>query len=123
MTQPRLLYVSTLDHILPMMVPHLDAAREAGFSVEIACQVTRNEDVLRPHVDAIHPLPLRRFPLHPANAVSLLRLVRLMRARRYTLVHAHNPTGGFVGRLAATLAGVFGVWAWGRAKGSAQPGA
>ena len=40
-TQKSLLYVSTLDHIIRVMLPHLDAARARGWRVEVACQVTR----------------------------------------------------------------------------------
>jgi Glycosyltransferase len=103
--KPRLLYVSTLDHIIRVMLPHLDACREAGFEVEVACKVTRFRDDTLAHADALHDLPMRRFPLHPANVAALSQLTRLIRERRYVLVHAHNPTGGFVGRLAGTLSG------------------
>lgn len=101
---PRLLYVSTLDHIVRVMLPHLDGARAAGFTVEVACRVTRFQEDVLSHADAVHDLPFRRFPLHPANLAALVGLTRLIRRRKYTIVHAHNPTGGFVGRLAATLA-------------------
>jgi glycosyltransferase involved in cell wall biosynthesis len=103
--QPSLLYVSTLDHIVRVMLPHLDEARARGWRVEVACQVTRFRDDVAPHADAIHDLPIQRFPLHPANGVALARLTRIIRKGRYTVVHCHNPTGGVVGRLAATLAG------------------
>lgn len=106
-TAPKsLLYVSTLDDIVHVMLPHLDAARARGWRVEVACQVRRSRERLLLHADAVHDLPMRRFPLHPANIVALLRLVRLIRSEQFTIVHSHNPTGGFVGRLAATLAGV-----------------
>lgn len=105
MTNPKLLYVSTVDTVVRMMLPHLDAARAAGFTVEVACRVTRHGDAVRAHADRVHDLPLRRFPLHPANLISLVLLTRLIRARGYTVVHAHTPAGGFIGRLAATLAG------------------
>jgi glycosyltransferase involved in cell wall biosynthesis len=85
------------------MLPHLDAARAAGFRVEVACQVTRFGEDVRAHADALHDLPMRRFPLHPANVAATRRLTRLIREGGYCLVHAHNPTGGFVGRLSATL--------------------
>lgn len=103
---PRLLYVSTLDHIIRVMLPHLDAARAAGFTVEVACRLTRFGDEVRAHADAVHDLPLCRFPLHPANARAAAQLVQLLRARPCAIVHAHNPTGGLVGRLAATRAHV-----------------
>jgi len=103
--KPRLLYVSTLDHIIRVMLPHLDACRAAGFEVEVACRVTRFRKDTLAHADALHDLPMQRFPLHPANAAALAQLTGLIRDREYAVVHAHNPTGGFVGRLAATLAG------------------
>jgi glycosyltransferase involved in cell wall biosynthesis len=101
---PKMLVVSTWDRIQAVMLPHLDAARAAGWRVEAACQATDFRDDLLQHVDALHEMPFRRSPLHPANADALMRLVRLIRRERYHIVHAHNPTGGFVGRLAATLA-------------------
>ena len=106
---PRLLYVSTLDHILQLMLPHLDEAKKRGWRVDVACQVTRFAKETSAHVDEIHDLPFQRFPLHPKNITALVGLVRLIRQNNYTLVHAHNPTGGFVGRLAATLARVGAV--------------
>ena len=95
---------STLDHIVRVMLPHLDAARARGWRVGVACQVTRFGDDLAQHTDVVYDLPMQRFPLHPANLTALTRLVRLIRRERPTIVHCHNPTGGFIGRLAATIA-------------------
>jgi glycosyltransferase involved in cell wall biosynthesis len=50
----------------------------------------------------LHPLSAARRPT-PGDVVSLARLVRL--ARRADVVHVHSAKAGFVGRLAATLAG------------------
>ncbi|MDX1934089.1 MAG: glycosyltransferase family 4 protein [Capsulimonadales bacterium] len=101
---PCLLYVSTLDRIISVMLPHLTAARAAGWRVEVACQPTVYREELARYADAVHEVPMRRFPLHPSNLTALRRLVALIRRGGYTVVHCHNPTGGFVGRLAATLA-------------------
>ena len=52
------------------------------------------------------PLPNMGRELSPlADLRVLLRLVRIMRAGRFTVVHAHNAKGGFLGRLAAWLSG------------------
>jgi len=45
--------------------------------------------------------------LHPyKDVVSLWRLFRYFRTQRFELVHTHTPKAGFVGRIAARLAGV-----------------
>ena len=102
--QIRLLYVTTLDRFVSVMYPHVDAARARGWRVESACRPTGDWEDLRKHVDATHDVPLARFPLHIGNLVGLFRLVALMRSGKYDIIHCHNPTGGFVGRLAATIA-------------------
>ena len=61
-----------------------------------------------------HAIPMtRRFsPLR--DLLALWRLVRLYRRFRFTIVHAFTPKGGFLGMLAAALAGcpvrVFSIW-------------
>ena len=40
--KPRILYVATVDIMLRLMLPQLDALRAAGFGVEIACRITRH---------------------------------------------------------------------------------
>ena len=100
----KLLYVSTLDHIVRAMLPHLTGAKAAGYRVEVACRVTRFGDDIRAVCDRLHDVPVARFPAHPDNLLALRQLTDLMRRERYDVVHCHNPSGGFVGRLAATRA-------------------
>lgn len=100
----KLLYVSHVDTVVRMMLPHLDGARAAGFTVDVACNITRHgEDVLA-HSDTLWDLPFRRSPLHPANGVALSKLTDLLKREQYDIVHAHTPSGGVLGRLAATRA-------------------
>ncbi|MBC8101998.1 MAG: glycosyltransferase family 4 protein [Cytophagales bacterium] len=87
-----------------MMLPQLDALRAAGFTVEIACRITRHGDEMAAHADAVHPLPFQRSPVHPGNLQAIALLTRLIQTRRYAIVHAHTPVGGVAGRIAATLA-------------------
>jgi glycosyltransferase involved in cell wall biosynthesis len=49
------------------------------------------------------PMTRRFTPF--ADLASLLRLYRLFRRRRFTIVHTHNPKPGLLGQLAARLAG------------------
>lgn len=100
----KLLYVSTLDHIIRAMLPHLQGAKNAGYRVEVACRVTRFGDDVRAVADAVHDVPMERFPLHTNNLIALKQVTELIRRERYDVVHSHNPSGGFIGRLAATNA-------------------
>ncbi|GAB4460042.1 MAG: glycosyltransferase family 4 protein [Armatimonadaceae bacterium] len=100
----KLLYVSHVDTVVRMMLPHLDGARNAGFTVDVACNITRHGNDVRAHADTVWDLPFRRGPLHPANVAALQQLTRLIREQQYDIVHAHTPSGGIIGRLAATRA-------------------
>ena len=100
----KLLYVSTLDHIVRVMLPHLDGAKAAGYETHVACQFTRFKDDVAAHADGLHHVPIQRNPLDPRNVIALFQLVKLIRKLQPDIVHCHNPSGGFYGRLAATLA-------------------
>lgn len=46
----------------------------------------------------LHVLDMRRNPLHPANAVAILRLLNLVRQIRPDVVHGHSGIGGVLVR-------------------------
>ncbi|MGC4043801.1 MAG: glycosyltransferase family 4 protein [Armatimonas sp.] len=102
----KLLYISTVDHIIHVMLPHLDAARARGWQVDIACHITRDPAISQAHCDHLYEVPLSRNPFHPSNLIAVWKLIKLIRKEKYDIVHCHNPSGGVYGRLAATLSGV-----------------
>lgn len=107
MTQ-KILILSTVSSTLWVFYRGLIAAlRAQGHDVTVAAA---NDYCLERFADEygcrIVPLQLRRriAPLH--DLICLVQLIRLMRFRRYDLVHAHTPKAGLLGMTAAWLAGI-----------------
>jgi glycosyltransferase involved in cell wall biosynthesis len=74
-----------------------------GFQVDFACVKPDRFGVMRRSQQApLHDVPMRsRWDLRPVR-----HLVKLVRDRRYAIVHTHSPRTALVGGLAASLAGV-----------------
>jgi glycosyltransferase involved in cell wall biosynthesis len=49
----------------------------------------------------VHPVDMRRMPVHPANLVAVWRLRKLIRGIRPDVVHGHSAVGGALARISA----------------------
>jgi glycosyltransferase involved in cell wall biosynthesis len=83
-----------------------------GFEVEAAGP---EEAIVYPRLEAagvtINRLPFRRGYGRPAqDGAALAALLRLLRSRRYALVHCHSAKAGVLGRIAAALTRVPAVY-------------
>lgn len=80
--------------------------RTEGHEVVVACTVERfREDLEKDGARVIHlPIPRRIEPLKDLQA--LINLYKLFKRERPDVVHTHTSKAGFLGRLAARLAGV-----------------
>ena len=59
-----------------------------------------------PHIETLS-WPMSRFKINPmTDGIIILRLVRLLRSRKYDLLHAHGSKAGFLARIAAAGSGV-----------------
>lgn len=104
----RVAYVTTVDLTLRfVLLDHLRRVREEGFEVSaVSAPGPWVSELVREGIHHIAwPHATRAWnPL--ADLRGLIELVRIFRRERFDLVHTHTPKGGFLGRIAAWVAGV-----------------
>jgi glycosyltransferase involved in cell wall biosynthesis len=88
------------------LAPLLREGRARGHEMVGACPDGPLLAPLRAEGFRIMPLPLKRSASPLAQAEGFAALVRLLRAEKPDMVHAHMPLSSFLGRLAARAAGV-----------------
>jgi glycosyltransferase involved in cell wall biosynthesis len=87
---------------------------QQGYAVTVACPLRRQQaygeeefvDELRAAGVRVMPLALQREVAPRPDAVAVAQTLHLLRSERFDLVHTHSSKAGFVGRIAARLAGV-----------------
>ena len=103
----RILFVATVDsHVWYFHIPQMRLLKDMGYEVEVAAGPSGFAARIEAEGFRVFPFGFTKNPLDPHLLGITAELVRLMRERRYILVHAHTPIAGFVGRYAAHRAGV-----------------
>lgn len=100
-----MLHLATVDtSIKYLLLPQLLCLQRAGYNVAAACHPG-------PGADFAEAAGIPFFPVHMDRALvsfnhprTLMRLVRLLRSQRVTLLHVHTPIAAVLGRVAAKLA-------------------
>jgi glycosyltransferase involved in cell wall biosynthesis len=104
----RVAHVTTVDmSMYYLLVNQLLEIRQAGYEVAgIASPGPFVSAITRAGLEFL-PVPMTRRLVSPlVDLQALYRLYRVMRHRRFDIVHTHNPKPGLLGQLAARLAGV-----------------
>ncbi len=78
-----------------------------GHQVALACEsLGRLTEEAEKAGVALHIVPSLGREIHPVRDIAAaISLARLIRSNRFDIVHTHNSKAGFVGRLAARMAG------------------
>ncbi|HEY3248027.1 MAG TPA: glycosyltransferase family 4 protein [bacterium] len=104
---PRVLTVATVDvSVAKFLRGFIEAQQEAGYAAEAACADGPYAAAMRADGLRVHTIPFTRRLLSWRHPVALVHLLRLLRRRRFDVVHVHNPVAQVLGRIAARLAGV-----------------
>lgn len=107
MRQLKVAHIATIaDSVLSLLLNQLLSIQEAGYEVvsisSPGAAVSAIETAGIRHI----PVEMTRQMTPMADLASLVRLYRVMRRERFTIVHTHNPKPGLLGQLAARIAGV-----------------
>ena len=103
----RILFVATVDsHLYYFHLPFMRLLSEMGYEVEAAAGPSGFASRIESAGFHVIPFAFTKNPVDPHQLAIVAQLTRLMRERRYVLVHVHTPIAGFVGRYAARRAGV-----------------
>jgi len=103
----KILEITNVDFSLrQFLLPLMRAARDRGHEVVGACAEGRLLDDVRAEGFRVIAVPFERRISPVAHLRALRHLIRVMRAEKPDLVHAHMPISGFLARVAARIAGV-----------------
>lgn len=104
----KMLLLATVDDMIwHFNMPFLHLLQDLGAEVECAARPTYSfYRYLKDNNVVFHPIPFARNPVSPSNILAGFRLWRLLKERKYELIHTHGPTASFIGRIIGKLAGV-----------------
>lgn len=110
-TAPRLLFVvNSSDFFLSHRLPLAEAARSAGYTVEVATPQSEASSRITELGFTYYPIPLSRSGRNPAlELISLVSIYRLMLRVNPDIVHLVTIKPTLYGGLAARLAGIRAV--------------
>jgi len=97
----QILIVATVSrHIEAFHLPYAEELRKRGWAVCAAAEGVEKSPAVKAAFDEVFEVPFSRSPLDISNARAWKIMRRLIRSRRFDLVHVHTPVAALVTRLA-----------------------
>ncbi len=105
--EKRVLFLATVDvHIYAFHIPFMKLLRDMGYEVEVACSNVGFTDKIEREGFKVYNISFSRNPISFLNIKAAIILLKLMKERKYIMVHTHTPVASFIGRIIARLVGV-----------------
>lgn len=94
---------ATASHIYHFMLPFMEMMSRAGYAVDVLAGGDHTDEKLagQPYIRRIDHIPFSRNPFDAGNARVVRTLRRLLRERRYDVIHTNTPVASFLMRIAA----------------------
>lgn len=103
----KILFLATVDsHIYYFHIPFMKLLRDMGYEVEVACSNVGFTFKIEREGFKVYNIPFSRNPISFLNIKAAIILLKLMKERKYIMVHTHTPVASFVGRIIAKIVGV-----------------
>ena len=107
MNRKTIAFVSTVPQTLWYFArPHWAGLKRSGYEVVAVSSPGRFLDQCREAGASVFAIPLHRAITPLKDLVAVIRMCLLLRRIRPVLVHTHTPKAGFIGMIAAAVAGV-----------------
>lgn len=103
----KILFLATVDvHMYAFHIPFMKLLSDMGYEVEVAASNVGFTDKIEEEGFRVYNIPFSRNPFSISNLKAFFTLLRLMKERKYIMVHTHTPVASFIGRIAGKLSGV-----------------
>src|SRR5699024_10984899 len=97
----KILYITTISNTVnAFLIPHIEMLINKGFSVDIACQITKEIDPKLTKLGCkVYDIPFQRNPLSFKNYRAYKNIKKILNTEDYDLIHTHTPVASTISRL------------------------
>ena len=104
----KICYVVSVDITLKfLLLPQLKFLQSQGYDVHAVCSPGKWVEDIKKEGIKVETIQIKRKIFSPvSDIIALTKLILFLKKEKFDVVHTHTPKAGFVGRIAAKLAGI-----------------